>query len=138
MQNRDKHYRLTFQSYNQSLTSHYYPVCDVSLLPEDSTMKITAIEVVNAVCEHYNLEFKDVVGISRTEKLVDARSVAVYLIDALCTDTYREDIANLFSRDMDSIYYTIRKVRKIINTTVQHKILNALCDVYVELQDTNE
>ena len=78
---------------------------------------ITTMEgVAKAVAKHFQVPFADVKSKSRTQKVVRARHLAIYLSKKRLPSLTLKDLADFYRKDHSSVIYSITKVSKEIKT----------------------
>ncbi|MDF1862631.1 MAG: chromosomal replication initiator protein DnaA [Verrucomicrobiales bacterium] len=73
-------------------------------------------EIKRAVCEHYDLEHKVLIGKKRTARVAEARQVAMFLCRTM-TELSLMDIAAGFGKDHGTVIYAVKKIRKKCETS---------------------
>lgn len=95
-------------------------------------MRLTAMEIINTVLEHYNLYYKHLVSHSRRTRVQEARQVAIYFIHKWGDETI-DEIAIRFNRSVDAIQYIIKKVKKDLDTKKSESLMTNSFEVYYSL-----
>lgn len=95
-------------------------------------MHITSIEVINAVGEHYDLLYSQIVGRSRRYKIVEARRIAIYLSDKLGNED-REELADRFNRTYETIVMSIQKVKDMLANRESETLACNSLEIYGDL-----
>lgn len=67
-------------------------------------------EIKEAVCEHYDIELKVLIGKKRTARVAEARQVAMFLCRTM-TDHSLVDVAASFGKDHGTVIYAVKKMR---------------------------
>lgn len=67
-------------------------------------------EIKEAVCEHYDIELKVLIGKKRIARVAEARQVAMFLCRTM-TDLSLMDIAAGFGKDHGTVIYAVKKIR---------------------------
>lgn len=75
---------------------------------------MTEHELIGLVANEYEVTFDDILGRRRTQRLVDARQMAVYMIYC-CFDMSTIKIGRIFNRNSSVVSYTIDKIHTLIS-----------------------
>src|SRR5690606_9856807 len=78
----------------------------------------SATDVIEAVCEHFNVSEKDLRGRARTRDIAHPRQVAMYLLREE-TEISLEEVGRTLGRDHTTVMHGIRKIEKQLEEDVQ-------------------
>lgn len=102
----------------------YVGVCNIDLNIEsvkqilnisDTEKQITMDDILNTVADYYKLNVKDIKGQTRSQKLANARQVAIYICREI-TDFSLGEIGNFFARKHPTIIYSCEKIQEDMQT----------------------
>jgi len=115
----------------------YVGVCNIELNIDsvkqilkisDVEKQITLDDILNAVADFYKLSVKDIKGKARSQKLANARQVAIYICREI-TDFSLSEIGDFFDRKHPTIIYSYEQVQEDI------KVNNVLNNCIKEIID---
>lgn len=88
---------------------------------------MTKEEIISLVADEYAIPSEDIFGARRSQPMVEARQMAIYLIER-CFEFSTLEIGKYFNRTHPTIIYSIRKIRDLllIDTTTQRHHDNLL------------
>jgi hypothetical protein len=72
-------------------------------------------EIIRAVCDHYKVAASELVGLSRSRRVVIARQVVMYLSDQLTTNSLAV-IGRALGRDDTTVWHGSRKIEAQIKS----------------------
>lgn len=75
---------------------------------------ITIDEITNAVCQYYNVNYKDLMGKKKTKDIATPRQIAMYLCRELTGNTYPHIGTAFNGRDHTTVMHACTKVTKLI------------------------
>ncbi|MFF2553572.1 chromosomal replication initiator protein DnaA [Nocardia sp. NPDC058058] len=81
------------------------------LMPDATTMEITASTIMAVTAEYFNTTLEELTGPGKARPLAQARQIAMYLCREL-TDLSLPKIGQAFGRDHTTVMYADKKVRK--------------------------
>jgi chromosomal replication initiator protein len=82
---------------------------------ETANKTVTHGAIIDAVCNHFNITRKDLIGKGRTKRVAEARQVAMYLAREM-TDASLDSIGtSIGGRDHSTVSYACNKVNKLIS-----------------------
>lgn len=102
----------------------YVGVCNIELNIDsikqilnisDTVKQITLEDILKAVSDYYKLSPKEIKGQTRSQKLANARQVAIYICREI-TDFSLSEIGTFFERKHPTIIYSYEKVQEEIQT----------------------
>lgn len=102
----------------------YVGVCNIELNVDsvkqilnisDVEKQITLNDILNAVADYYKLSVKDIKGQTRSQKLANARQIAIYICREI-TDYSLNEIGDFFARKHPTIIYSCEKIQEDIQT----------------------
>lgn len=110
----------------------YVGVCNIELNVEsvkqilkisETEKQITLDEILNTVASYYKLSPKDLKGQTRSQKLANARQIAIYICREL-TNFSLNEIGDFFARRHPTIIYSYEKIKEDMqsNTSLQNSI----------------
>ncbi|WP_216892019.1 chromosomal replication initiator protein DnaA [Nocardia alni] len=83
------------------------------LMPDTTTLEITASTIMAVTAEYFNTTLEELTGPGKARPLAQARQIAMYLSREL-TDLSLPKIGQAFGRDHTTVMYAEKKVRKEI------------------------
>ncbi|QIS16941.1 chromosomal replication initiator protein DnaA [Nocardia terpenica] len=81
------------------------------LMPDTTTLEITASTIMAVTAEYFNTTLEELTGPGKARPLAQARQIAMYLCREL-TDLSLPKIGQAFGRDHTTVMYAEKKVRK--------------------------
>ncbi len=81
------------------------------LMPDTSTIEITASTIMAVTVEYFNTTLEELTGPGKARPLAQARQIAMYLCREL-TDLSLPKIGQAFGRDHTTVMYAEKKIRK--------------------------
>ena len=81
------------------------------LMPDTTTIEITATTIMAVTAEYFNTTLEELTGPGKARPLAQARQIAMYLCREL-TDLSLPKIGQAFGRDHTTVMYAEKKVRK--------------------------
>ena len=102
----------------------YVGVCNIELNIDsvkqilnisDVEKQITLDDILNKVADYYKLSAKDIKGQTRSQKLANARQIAIYICREI-TDFSLNEIGDFFDRKHPTIIYSHEKVKEDLET----------------------
>ena len=75
---------------------------------------ITIDEITNAVCQYYNVNYKDLMGKKKTKDIATPRQIAMYLCRELTGNTYPHIGTAFNGRDHTTVMHACTKVTRLI------------------------
>lgn len=106
--------------------------------------KIDIDSIINLVCDVLNLERDDVMSNSRKRDLVEARTIAIGLINTIHRITLKK-LGSIFGKDHSTIIYTLKNFNELKEYDRQFKdkldlvmkYIPAICDDVVGISKKN-
>ena len=80
------------------------------IISPNSPSMITPENILNVVCDHYNVSIEDIKSSKRNKELVHPRQVIMYLCRSMTNATYKEIASLLGGRDHSTIMYGERSI----------------------------
>ncbi|MBQ2871453.1 chromosomal replication initiator protein DnaA [bacterium] len=120
----------------------YVGVCNIELNIDsvkqilnisDVEKQITLDDVLNIVADYYKLSPKDIKGQTRSQKLANARQVAIYVCREI-TDFSLNEIGDFFARKHPTIIYSHEKVKEDMETNVMLK--NCVNEIIAKIKNS--
>jgi len=106
--------RMVAQVENETITISHAKTHLKDLFDEDSQKKVSASDIMNKVCEKFNVSVDDLISKSRHNRVVQPRFVAMYLARKL-TDLTTTDIGKEFGdRDHSTVLNAMNNIEKMI------------------------
>ncbi len=115
----------------------YIGVCNVELNIDsikqilnisDTQKQITLDDILNTVADYYKLPVKELKGQTRSQKLANARQIAIYICRKI-TDFSLSEIGDFFARKHPTIIYSCEKVQEEVQSnTVLKNCLNEIIE----------
>ncbi len=84
------------------------------IVSPNSPSRITPENIINVVCDHYNVSIEDIKSSKRTKEFVLPRQMIMYLCRSMTNATYKEIASILGGRDHSTIMYGERSVTDLI------------------------
>ena len=81
---------------------------------KDEKKYITIDEITSAVCQYYNVNYKDLMGKKKTKDIATPRQIAMYLCRELTGNTYPHIGTAFNGRDHTTVMHACTKVTKLI------------------------
>ena len=119
----------------------YVGVCNIELNVDsvkqilnisDIQKQITLDDIVNEVANYYKLSAKDIKGQTRSQKLANARQIAVYISREI-TDFSLNELGAFFDRKHPTIIYSHEKIKEDIQTNSMLK--NCVNEIINKIKD---
>lgn len=107
----------------------YVGVCNIELNTDsvkqilnisDVEKQITLEDILNTVADYYKLSAKEIKGQTRSQKLANARQIAIYICREI-TDYSLNEIGEFFARKHPTIIYSCEKVQEDIQSNAALK-----------------
>ncbi|MEM7698466.1 MAG: chromosomal replication initiator protein DnaA, partial [Verrucomicrobiota bacterium] len=76
----------------------------------EQTRQISFDEIKLVVCEHYDIEMKELESKKRTQRIAEGRQVAMYLMRDL-TESSLVEVASSFGKDHGTVIYAVKKIK---------------------------
>lgn len=102
----------------------YVGVCNIDLNIDsvkqilnisETEKNITLDDILNVVADYYKLSVKDIKGQARSQKLANARQVAIFICREI-TDYSLNEIGDFFARKHPTIIYSYEKIQEDMQT----------------------
>ncbi len=84
------------------------------IISPNSPSRITPENIINVVCDHYNVSIEDIKSSKRNKELVHPRQMIMYLCRSMTNATYKEIASLLGGRDHSTIMYGERTITDLI------------------------
>ena len=84
------------------------------IVSPNSPSRITPENIINVVCDHYNVSIEDIKSSKRNKELVHPRQIIMYLCRSMTNATYKEIAFILGGRDHSTIMYGERSIADLI------------------------
>lgn len=84
------------------------------IVSPNSPSRITPENIINVVCDHYNVSIEDIKSSKRNKELVHPRQLIMYLCRSMTNATYKEIASVLGGRDHSTVMYGERSVTDLI------------------------
>ena len=104
---------------------HFANMQDAMAALKDETTekeKIGADDIIEVVCQYYNVERADLVGKKRNKEIVDPRQMSIYLITDM-TDLPLTSIGQYYNKDHTTIMHSRDKISDEVKTSQKTKSL---------------
>ncbi len=106
------------------------------LIPRDEPVEITPGEIMEETARYFNVSIDDLCGSSRTQPLVSARQIAMYLCREL-TDLSLPKIGQAFGgRDHTTVMHADRKIRQLL--AERRVVFNQVAEITNRLKRSGE
>jgi len=95
-----------------------------------SSKALSSAQIIQAVCDYYKLDKKDLLGKSRKQELIEPRHVAIYLLRNNTSDSLPLIGKIMGGKDHSTILHSYRKIEKgvLINIDLKKDIEN-ICEL---------
>ena len=119
----------------------YVGVCDIELNVDavkqilnisDTEKQVSLDDIVSAVADYYKVSVKDIKSQTRSQKLANARQVAIYISREI-TDFSLNEIGEFFARKHPTILYSHDKIQEDMQTNVSLK--NSINEIISNLKN---
>ncbi len=84
------------------------------IISPNSPSRITPENIINVVCDHYNLPIEDIKSSKRNKELVHPRQIIMYLCRSMTDSTYKEIASLLGGRDHSTVIHGERVMSDLI------------------------
>lgn len=80
---------------------------------EKNTDDLTPKRIMQVVCEHFNVNYKDLVGVKRHQHIAQARQVAMFLCREMLNVSYPALGRTFGGKDHSTVLYSVKKVKQL-------------------------
>lgn len=84
------------------------------IVSPNSPSRITPENIINVVCDHYNVSIEDIKSSKRNKELVHPRQMIMYLCRSMTNATYKEIASVLGGRDHSTVIYGERSITDLL------------------------
>ncbi len=71
--------------------------------------------IIRAVAKYFELEYEDIIGKDRSQKMVEPRKVAMYMVRNMTNESYPK-MGKIFNRDHTTIKYSVDTLEELMKT----------------------
>jgi len=80
---------------------------------EKTTDDLTPRRIMQVVCEHFNVNYKDLVGTKRHQQIAQARQVAMFLCRDMLSVSYPALGRTFGGKDHSTVLYSVKKIEQL-------------------------